>query len=224
VVAAQNETTAAPAASETRPTSTSVFGDTGLWFVPTGEVLPHGRLSVSGYRINKDRSEAFSDISDFLGTVGFGVRDRVELFGSVRVQTRIDADRRPLLTNGTPMEYPFINEGWQTGFGDVYLGAKVNLLSQWRQQPAALAVRGMIKIPSANEDDGLGTGKLDGLFDVIASAELRESLELAGTAGFIIRGDPDGVALSNGFRWGVGAAFPSRTALRVIAELHGEQY
>ena len=36
------------------------------------------------------------------------------------------------------------------------------------------------------------------------------------------RGDPGGVSLSDGFRWGVGAAFGARTSLRFTTELHGE--
>ena len=33
--------------AETRPATTTVMGDTGLWFVPTGEVLPAKRWSFS---------------------------------------------------------------------------------------------------------------------------------------------------------------------------------
>ena len=36
------------------------------------------------------------------------------------------------------------------------------------------------------------------------------------------RGDPGGLSLSDGFRWGVGAAFGARTSLRFTTELHGE--
>ena len=31
----------------TRPATTTFLGDTGLWFVPTGEILPGGKVSVS---------------------------------------------------------------------------------------------------------------------------------------------------------------------------------
>ena len=37
---------------ETRPGSTTWLGDTGLWFVPSGEILPDGKWSISGYRAN----------------------------------------------------------------------------------------------------------------------------------------------------------------------------
>ena len=39
-----------------------------------------------------------------------------------------------------------------------------------------------------------------------------------------MRGDPSGVDLSNGLRWGVGLGVPSRKSLRFTAELHGERY
>src|SRR5690554_4203652 len=81
--------------SETRPATTSVFGDTGLWYVPTGEVLPRGRWSVSGYRTNWDREESAADVSNFRVTFGYGATDRLELFGNIDLQRRIDADTRP---------------------------------------------------------------------------------------------------------------------------------
>src|SRR5688500_15296364 len=147
-----------PDDSATRPATTTTLGDTGLWYVPTGEVLPKGRWSFSAYRTNWDRQEAFSDISNFRGTFAFGVTDRVELFGSIDAQRRIDADRRPVRAGGTPMDDPFIHEQWATGFGDVRVGAKINLLAPWRQQPAALALRGVLKLPTSQNEDGLGTG------------------------------------------------------------------
>ena len=51
----QPTTGSAPAA--TRPATTTFYGDTGLWFVPTAEVLAHGKWSVTGYR-REARSQA----------------------------------------------------------------------------------------------------------------------------------------------------------------------
>src|SRR5687768_12639072 len=58
----QTTTGTQPAAADTmatdenlRPATTTWFGDTGLWFVPTGEILPRGRFSTSLYRANFDR-------------------------------------------------------------------------------------------------------------------------------------------------------------------------
>ena len=210
--------------SETRPATTTVFGDTGLWFVPTGEVLPKGRWSATGYRVNWDREEAFSDVSNFRVTFGYGLTDRVELFGNADLQRRIDADRRPVREGGTPMDDPFIREGWSTGFGDIRFGVKANIRAPWEQQPVAFAVRAGLKLPTADDDEGLGTGQADFFFDAIVSKETARNIEVSGFAGYYFRGSPDEYDLSGGFRWGFGAGFPSRNKLRVTTELHGEIY
>ena len=216
---------------ETRPATTTYMGDTGLWFVPTGDILPARRWSVSAYRVNFDYNQGFTDVSNWPITIGVGLGDRAELFAAATVIRRIDRDVRPLFTadpqsGGVVNEYPFVSDGWSGNqFGDVWLGAKVNLTSQWRQQPAAFALRGMVKLPTASdEDEGVGTGKLDFTIDAIASKEVNERVEFSGFAGMIFRGDPDGADLSNGFRWGVGAGFPTRRNLRLTAELFGEAY
>jgi outer membrane protein OmpA-like peptidoglycan-associated protein len=217
---------------ETRPATTTTNGDTGLWFVPTGEVLPSRKWSLSAYRVNFDRNQGFSDVSDWPVTFGVGAGDRAEFFGAWSLVRRIDRDVRPLFVPTEPVaggvvnEHPFVRQGWSDNqLGDLWLGAKVNLTSQWRQQPAALALRGMIKVPTAKDDDeGVGTGKMDVALDAVVSKEVNERVELSGFGGVIWRGDPDGVDLSNGLRWGVGLGVPSRKSLRFTAELHGERY
>ena len=54
-----------------RPATTSIYGDTGLWFVPTGEVLRDKTWSASGYRVNWDVRQGFTDISHFEGTFAY---------------------------------------------------------------------------------------------------------------------------------------------------------
>ena len=48
--ASATQTSSGASTTETRPATTTFFGDTGLWFVPTAEVLAHGKWSASGYR------------------------------------------------------------------------------------------------------------------------------------------------------------------------------
>ena len=217
-------------AVETRPATTTFRGETGLWFVPTGEVLPAGRFSLSAYRVNFDYNPGFTDVSNWPVTLGFGLGDRAELFGAFDVVRRIDRDVRPVFTStqggGLTNDYPFVNDGWSGNqLGDLWLGAKVNLTSQWRQQPAAFALRGLVKVPTAKDDEeGVGTGKMDFAIDAILSKEVNDRVEFSGYGGMIFRGDPDGADLSNGFRWGVGAGFPTRKNLRLTAEVHGEAY
>jgi outer membrane protein OmpA-like peptidoglycan-associated protein len=220
----QSASPSPPDDSATRPATTTVNGDTGLWYVPTGEVLPKGRWSVSFYRTNWDRKEAFSDISNLRGTIGYGVTDRFEFFTSIDGQRRIDADRRPVRAGGTPMDDPYIKDGWQTGFGDIRIGGKLNLTAPWRESPAAVALRAIVKIPTSDTDAGVGTGKLDFSLDGIFSGEAGRRVELSGFAGYMHRGDPDDFDLSSGIRWGIGAGFPSRAKFRVTTELTGESY
>ncbi len=225
-------TTTSSTSTETRPATTTTNGDTGLWFVPTGEVVPAKKYAVSVYRVNFDRDQGFTDVSDWPATFAFGAGDRAEIFGAWTLVRRIDRDVRPLFVptdqtaGGLVNEAPFVRQGWSDNqLGDLWIGAKVNLTSQWRQQPAAVAVRGMIKLPTAKtEDEGVGTGEMDFAIDAIVSKEVNERVEFSGFGGFIFRGDPDNIDLANGLRWGFGVGVPSRKSLRFTAELHGESY
>jgi peptidoglycan-associated lipoprotein len=216
------------AADETRPATTTFFGDTGLWFVPTAEVLARGKWSVSGYRRGTNFIQGYTNVGDFAATFAYGVADRLELFGSFLVDTRIDRDIRPLFVNdarlgGVIDRYPRVRQGW-TGdnLGDLFVGAKYNILSEHRQNQVALAVRGLVKIPTGDDDAGVSTGKLDGAVDVIASKEVRAVVELSGYAGFEGRGSPDGFDVpTSAFRWGAGLGGPTRRSIRGFVELNG---
>jgi outer membrane protein OmpA-like peptidoglycan-associated protein len=220
--------TSAPSSDATRPATTTFYGDTGLWFLPTAEVLPDGMWSISGYRRGTDYIQGYTNVADFAGTFAYGIKHRAEIFGSFLVDTRIDRDVRRLFVNdptygGFIDRYPLVNTPW-TGDnrGDFYVGAKVNLWSESQRKPAAIAVRGIVKLPTANSDVGTGTGKADFLVDFIVSKEARRLAELAGYAGYEYRGSPAGFSLPGGaFRWGAGAGFPSRSPIRVSAELNG---
>ena len=234
-----NATTAAPQTSSSQSTSspdestrsatTTFYGDTGLWYVPTAEILAHGKWSVSGYRRGTNWIQGYTNVGDFAGTFGVGIKDRAEIFGSFLFDTRIDRDLTPLfLVNnsefgGVVDRYPRVTRAW-TGdnVGDFYVGAKVNLWSEYRQKPAAIAIRGLLKMPTAKDDVGNGTGKLDTLVDLVISKEAQQLVEVSGYGGYEWHGKPDDFDIPSGaFRWGGGVAFPSRNFLRVTAELNG---
>ncbi len=94
--------------ADVRPATTTLYGDTGLWFVPTAEVPAHGKWSASGYRRATNFIQGYTYIGDFAGTFGVGLGDRAELLGSFLVDTRIDRHTRPLFVN------------------DFYVAAKIN--------------------------------------------------------------------------------------------------
>lgn len=213
---------------EVRPAVTSFWGDTGLWFIPTAEVLKPGGWAFGAYRTELDFKQGATDVAYYPGTLAVGAGGRTEIFGAVRAVTSIDRDTRPLfapattVNSGVVNEYPFVREQWTgNNFGDVYVGTKINLLSEQRRQPFAMALRGTVKLPTAGEDN-VGTGQFDYFGDAIFSKEINRAVELAGFSGFAFRGDPTGLSLSDGFRWGFGAAFGTRASLRFTTELHGE--
>jgi len=224
----QTTTPATPPDEATRPATTTFFGDTGIWYVPTGEMLGDGKWSVSAYRRGTNWIQGYTNVADFAGTFAYGVKDRAEVFGSFLVDTRIDRDLRPIFVNdpafgGIIDRYPLVNQYW-TGdnIGDLYLGAKFNLWSEYRQNPAAIAARAIVKVPTGKKDVGVSTGKPDVAFDFIVSKEASKLVELSGFGGYEFRGSPDGIDAPTGaFRWGTGVAFPSRNMLRISGELNG---
>jgi peptidoglycan-associated lipoprotein len=226
---------AKPAAStsstDTRPATTTFLGDTGLWNVPTAEVLPDRKYSISAYRVNFDDTQGFSDTSQWPITFGIGLRNKAELFGSFIAVNRVDRDIRPIFLTVQPAAgavapgSPLATQGWSgNAVGDFWLGFKWNLASEYNQKPFASALRFLVKLPTGSKDNGASSGKVDFAVDAIVSKDVNHKMELSGYGGFIFRSEPDAVETTNGFRWGFGAGFPSRKALRFTAELSGEAY
>jgi outer membrane protein OmpA-like peptidoglycan-associated protein len=170
--------------TEDRPATTSLTGDTGIWFVSTGEVLPAKRVSFSFARTESDFDQGFTDVSSWPVSVGVGIGGRAEVFGSLRTVTRVDRDTRPLFFQGSDNEpgglvneFPSTRESWSGNkFGDLLIGGKINLLSEQRRQPLALAVRATTKIPTGDQDSGASTGSWDWFLD---AKEATQTLETA---------------------------------------------
>jgi outer membrane protein OmpA-like peptidoglycan-associated protein len=218
--------TAVPAAwaqgsnDQVRPGSSTVSGDTGLWFVPIAETVPKGKWAGGLQRVDINRSEGFVNVEDIGGMFAFGATDKIEVFGALG-RRGVDADLiSPKLTAlGQPQDY-LINSGWTDGIGDLTVGVKFNLASQVTKNGYAGAVRVRAKLPTAG--DGMGNDKMGLTFDLIGSKEINKKVDLSATAGFNMRMSPEGYSLSNGFVWGVGAGYPSRAKFKVIGEMTGE--
>src|SRR6185295_2595934 len=74
----QQSSSTTPTPEETRPATTTFYGDTGLWFVPTAEVLAHGKWSGSAYRRGTNYIQGYTNVSDIAGTAAVGLGNRVE--------------------------------------------------------------------------------------------------------------------------------------------------
>src|SRR3954453_13723205 len=75
------------AAQDSRPATTTFNGGTGLWFVPTGEVLGKGKWSVSGYRRGTNWVQGYTNVADFAGTFGYGLGGMARFMGALLVVT-----------------------------------------------------------------------------------------------------------------------------------------
>jgi outer membrane protein OmpA-like peptidoglycan-associated protein len=231
--AADAQTSPTPASpssdSDLRLATTTADGDTGLWYVPTAEVLARGKWSISGYRVGLNYEQGFTNVADFPITFGIGVAKHTEVFASFKAVTRIDRDLRPLFSSnadigGVVGRYPLVARGWSgSQVGDLEVGAKYSLLSEADQKPVAVALRGILKLPTGNTTYGVSTGKPDGSLDFVISKENGQAVEVSGYVGAIVRGKADGASQSNGFRYGFGAGFPARKPLRLTAEFNGEK-
>ena len=179
---AQTTATTNPPAvqQETRSAKTTASGDTGLFFVPTAEVLPAKKFSFSLYRTNIDDGQGFTDISHFPVTVGVGIGGRVEIFGAWNILTRLDRDTRPLFFTATGPDgtgggitanFPLNRDTWVSKNGDLTVGGKFNLMSEADMKAAAFALRGQVKLPTGSSKSGTTSGKVDFSFDAILSKD-----------------------------------------------------
>ncbi len=217
---------------ETVPSQATRWGDTGFFDVFSAYTLLKGKVSVAGFRDNIDRSPFSLDISNFAGTVGFGATDKLEIFGRIEVQKRIRAETigDALIAVFPPPHYndqPRVDNRWSSGFGDVWLGGKYNIMSEYDEAAVGLGVRGFVKIASADDDEGLGTGKASGGAHVVLSKNLGEVAESSYYAGFQLNGSPpDGEIfdIGNAFQWGVGVSLPRDSGIRGTIELTGQSF
>ena len=215
-----------------RPATASYWGDTGLWFVPTAETVKPGGWSFSVYRTEFDFRQGVTDVSDWPVTFAVGAGPRTEIFGALRVVTRIDRDLRPLFEPGNPEDggvvndVPFVRETWT--------GNKLGDLLAWRQiqSPHRASAATVCAGPARHRQvadrvtrtAGAGTGEFDDFTDAVLSKEISRRVETQWLyAVYAFRGDPDGVSISDGLRWGLGAAFGARSNLRFTTEMFGEQ-
>ncbi len=212
---------------EARPATPNYSGDTGLIHLSTAYTLPKGKASFSLFRDNLDRDPKDIDLSIHGLTVGYGATHKLELFGSIGVQNRINVDAP--FQAGFANDYPFAgtsaaSPGWQTGFGDVRLGAKYKISDDYQGQKVGLAVRGFVKLPTADEAKGLGTGKTAGGADLILSKTLNRGADIHASIGYQFNSDPDRVGIGNAVNWGLGLNVPALRVFQLQAELTGSAY
>jgi len=207
---------------EVHPGTPTYEGTTGLFHMPSAYTLPRHGVGVSLFRDNLDRDPKDQDISIHGLSLGFGVTSKLEVFGNIGLQNRVDADA--LSQTGYVNDYPFVATPWETGVGDVKLGLKYGFLSDYKGDALGLAGRVFVKLPTADKDKGLGTGKPSFGADVILSKSLARMVDIHGSIGFQYNSDPDGVDIGNAFKWAIGMNVPCCYKVGLQAELMGTNY
>jgi outer membrane protein OmpA-like peptidoglycan-associated protein len=207
---------------EVHPATPAYEGETGLFHMPTAYTLPKGKFSFSLFRDNLDRDPKDIDISIHGVSLAVGATNKLEIYGNFGVQNRIDADA--LFQAGFFNDYPFVNTPWQTGVGDLKLGLKYGFLNDYMGDPVGLAIRGFVKIPTADENKGLGTGKTSFGADLILSKNIDEKLDIHGSLGYQWNSDPDRVNIANALKWAIGLNVPACRTVQLQAELMGTKY
>ena len=211
---------------EARPLTPTFSGSSGLFWMPSAYTVAKGKTSFSLYRNNLDRNPKDLDASTIGASFGYGINEKLEIFGTFGVQ-RNDVDR--LTDAGFVNDFPnagrqSTSPGWQTGAGDAIVGLKFKLLDDYAGDGVGLALRPTIKLPTASFDDGLGTGKVSAGVDLILSKNLNRKAELHGSLGFVTNADPDGFNIGNALRWGLGFAAPIFSRAQIQAEVTGSRY
>ncbi len=203
-------------------------GDTGLFRLSSAYTLAKGKTSFSLFRDNYDRNPKGIDFSIHGLSFGYGATDRLEVFANLGIQnrTKVHYPGEP----GYYAELPFAGDAdpssWQTGFGDIKVGAKYKFLDDYyRNDAVGLALKGVIKLPTADENKGLGTGKAAFAADLILSKSLNRGADLHASIGYEMGGSPSDLDIGGGaFRWGVGINAPSCKMFALQAELTGKSY
>jgi outer membrane protein OmpA-like peptidoglycan-associated protein len=230
-------------------TSASLDGATGLFRTWDAETLRKGEFnfSLGANYFNRDPGRLI--FKEFPFAIGYGVLDRVELFGSYEFQKSINAPGVPpysVLPGGLPQPAttllgvplftnpaPFIDVPRASGPGDFRFGGIVNVLSERRKQQLGLSFAGFVKIPSDNSiadmNRGLSNGTSEGGFAVLVSKRLGRAVALHLNLGANYPGSPEknGIQLTdlqNSFIYNAGIAFPNFGKIQFIAELNGIKY
>lgn len=223
---------ATPAVAQDAHNDPNAHGTTGLFVVPRASTLQPGAFSIGAYYRTLAREEGGTNVEDggIVGAFAFGATERLEIFASFqpRVGIRRDFILEEKLGVPKPLaprlnDHPFAATDWTDSVGDLRAGLKYKVAGDPLSYDG-LAVSGHVKFPTADDEEGIGTGKFDFGGNVIGSYEAGEMIGINGTVGVLFRQDPDEFDLSNELHYGAGLHVGTRFPVQGIFELFGVSY
>jgi hypothetical protein len=199
-------------------------GGTGLFTIYSAETLKAGEWGGSFYFNNFDREISLGDtdpgmdldLSYLSLPFAFGVTDRFEVFAAANY-VYLNTDESGATGSWAGMS--FQDEISESGFGDIDVGLKYRLLDEGAAP--ALAVMATVKMPTADEAKGLGTGETDYGLKLLASKGFG-SVAAHLNLGYTVIGEPDGADWDDVISYGLGVLIPRNKNLQFIGELAGE--
>jgi outer membrane protein OmpA-like peptidoglycan-associated protein len=177
----------------------STDGTPGLFTLDTGDTLPRGAVAFTGFAHRFGAAPGSLTILNVGWTIGYGITDRLTIFGGWDVYRHINlADPGALSSNampykpfypGTSLRIPFADRSDRPvypesfpfayrnngGVGPVRIGAKFSILSELRGNPVSLAVRDEAIISTKDPqqemttNSGVQTGAFEDLIGVTVS-------------------------------------------------------
>lgn len=204
-------------------------GTTGLFVVPRASTLRAGSFAIGGHYLALDQEEGDTTVQTTGAAASFAlaVSDNLEFFGSFEPHLGVERDFTVQRRVGAPRslaspvnDHPFGVDSWSEGVGDLRLGVKARLAGD-PEEYSGVAVAGEVKLPTANDEEGVGTGEFDFTPMVIGSYEANETVGFNAFAGLELKGDPDEIDVLNEFHWGAGVQVPTRFWLQGIFEVFG---
>ncbi len=186
------------------------MGPTGGFGVYSADTLPAREFAVSFYFANIDREwkmpgsdEAISlDYSYLLLPVAYGLTDKLELSISPNY---LDIRRNRGASDSN-------------GFGDLYVNLKGNFI---RNDIFAIGALLQVKMATADEKEGLGTGEHDFGLSFLAT-RYWDTSRLHLNLGYRIVGEPDGADFDDQFIYGIGFESQIAKNWQFIGEFQGE--
>jgi hypothetical protein len=189
------------------------------------ETIGPGRILLEGgIELDDDVSnEAYgvkgdiAHIGTFGASVGFSTNAEIQIDGGVIQRLRI-SDR----TLGAPLfaTLPLAPGEQSSGLADLVLATKIRFASETDARPA-FGVRLGVKLPTADEDKGIGLGTTD-FFVSALIAKTVQSVRTVGNVGLFVMGNPeDAQEAATALGFGVSVARAMTNAFEVVGELNG---
>ncbi|RPI25817.1 MAG: hypothetical protein EHM61_13385 [Acidobacteria bacterium] len=220
-------------------------GSTGLFNLFTADTLRQGEWSIGLNSLRFHREPGDISFTLFPASFTLGVHDRVEIFTSFEAYKQVHAEQLMVnkiqpngpmvparLASGIQAWYndaPFMDVGYGDSFGDLWAGLKINIMSERRGSPFALAIQPIARFHLTDDRAklarGLTAGATDWGADAILSKNIRGGGTITANAGVLLAQDRLNVDRQHRFNYGLGFSAPLGTLkANLVGELVGSTF